>query len=71
MVSGLGGTLIKRSKIEDVYLGEKPFYGILIVDIPSKHEAVKMFESDEYKQLIPLREKGFNKIEISFAEDIN
>lgn len=29
-----------------------------------------MFESDDYKSLIPLREKGFKTIDILFADNL-
>jgi len=66
----LGGTVVKRSKITDVYHGKQSFVFLLVMDFPSKKTLIKMFESEEYQTLIPNRDKGFTDINILFAEDL-
>ncbi len=70
LLLNLGGGVIKRSIVTDTYHGDKNFTFLLIMDFPSKSHLIDMFESDEYKLLIPDREKGFEKINIFFAGDI-
>ncbi len=67
----LGGVVIKRSFVTDTYYGSKYFTFLLIMDFPSKKSLLKMFESDDYKSLIPLREKGFKTIDIFFADNLD
>jgi len=66
----LGGVVVKRSMLTDTYHGEKAFTFLLIMDFPSKQALINMFESDAYQLLIPIREKGFKKIDIFFADDL-
>jgi len=66
----LGGTLVKRSMITDTYSGKKHFTFLLIMDFPSKLALINMFDSDTYKALIPVRDKGFENINIFFADNL-
>lgn len=66
----LGGQVIKRSLSTDTYLGLEFFTFLLIMDFPSKQMLLNMFESPAYTALLPLRDKGFSQIDISFATDL-
>lgn len=66
----LDGKVIKRSKINEAYFGQKTFEFLLVMDFPSKQKLVELFNSKEYKALIPDRDKGFAEINILFAEDL-
>jgi len=66
----LGGTVVKRSKITDVYHGKQSYVFLLVMDFPSKNALIKMFDSEEYQTLIPNRDKGFTDINILFAENL-
>lgn len=70
MLLEIGGKLVKRTKVTDVYFGEKPSEMVLMMDFPSKHALKDMFDSEAYKALIPLRNKGFKKVDILFADEI-
>lgn len=70
MLLELGGQVIKRTKITDVYFGEKPAELLLVMDFPSKEALKDMFDSETYQALIPLRNKGFSKVDILFAEEL-
>lgn len=70
LLLNLGGTVVKRSKLTDTYHGKQPFVFLLVMDFPSKKELTKMFDSDTYKALIPMRDKGFSDINILYAEDL-
>jgi uncharacterized protein (DUF1330 family) len=39
------------------------------MDFPSKQALINMFDSDTYKALIPIRKKGFESINIFFADN--
>jgi len=66
----LGGTVVKRSMITDTYFGKRNFTFLLIMDFPSKQALINMFDSDTYKDLIPVRDKGFENINIFFANNL-
>jgi uncharacterized protein (DUF1330 family) len=70
LLLNLGGVVIKRSTITDTYHGEKHFTFLLVMDFPSKKALKDMFESDNYKSLIQIREKGFKTIDIFFADNL-
>lgn len=70
LLLNLGGVVIKRNKVTDIYHGEKHFTFLLVMDFPSKTALKEMFESDKYKSLIPIREKGFKTIDIFFADNL-
>ncbi len=70
LLLNLGGTVVKRSKLTDTFYGKQSFVFLLVMDFPSKEKLTKMFDSDAYKALIPKRDKGFNDINILYAEDL-
>jgi uncharacterized protein (DUF1330 family) len=70
LLLNLGGVVIKRSLVTDTYHGSKHFTFLLVMDFPSKKTLIEMFESDDYKSLIPMREKGFKAIDIFFADNL-
>lgn len=70
MLLEIGGKVIKRTKVTDVYFGEKPADMVMMMDFPSKEALKAMFNSEAYQALIPLRNKGFSKVDILFAEEL-
>jgi uncharacterized protein (DUF1330 family) len=70
LLLNLGGTVVKRSMITDTYHGKNNFTFLLVMDFPSKQALTNMFDSDTYKALIPEREKGFENINIFFADNL-
>lgn len=70
MLLKLGGTVIKRSRIESTYHGEATFTHLLVMDFPSKEALVAMFDGAAYQALIPARNKAFSEVNILFADDL-
>ena len=70
LLMGSGGKLVKRLKVADVLVGEPAYGMVLVMDFDSKDAISAMFESDEYKALIPAREEGFKSMTINFAEEL-
>ena len=66
LLLNLDGVVIKRSLVTDTYHGNKHFTFLLLMDFPSKKTLMGMFESENYKSLIPIREKAFKTIDILF-----
>lgn len=59
-----GGELVYRGKIERPISGEAGFAMLMVMAFDSAASIDKVFESAEYKALVPHREKGFSKIDI-------
>ncbi len=70
LLLNLGGTVVKRSKLTDTYYGKQSFVFLLVMDFPSKKALTEMFDSEAYKALIPIRDKGFVDINILYADDL-
>lgn len=70
LLLNLGGVVVKRSVVTDTYHGNKHFTFLLVMDFPSKKALIEMFESENYKSLIPIREKAFKTIDIFFANNL-
>ncbi len=70
MLLATGGKVIKRSQVNQVYLGRQDFVFLLVMDFPSKQALIELFESPAYQALIPNRNKGFEDIQIYFADDL-
>ncbi|MEK6154707.1 DUF1330 domain-containing protein [Flavobacteriaceae bacterium 3-367] len=57
-------TVVEKYPIAQTIVGdEKPDF-IMVVEFPSQEAFVKLFSSEEYKKLVPYREKGFKKLEV-------
>lgn len=62
LIKKLGGTIVSKHSVTKSILGENPPSFILIAEFPNEETIVTLFESKEYKELIPIREKGFKSV---------
>ena len=69
ILTGVGGKLVKRLKVSDVILGN-PSGMVLVMDFDSDNAITEVFESDAYKALIPVRDKGFAQMNILVAHEM-
>jgi uncharacterized protein (DUF1330 family) len=67
LVMGAGGQLVKRLQVEDVLSGTQDYGMVLVIDFESKEKISSLFASDEYKALIPVRDRGFTRMNISIT----
>ena len=70
LLMGAGGEIVKRLKVTDVIGGKQAYGMVLVMNFASKDAVSAMFDSDEYKALIPAREEGFTSMTINFAEEM-
>jgi len=70
MLLSMGGKVIKRNQISDVYHGEDNFEFLLVMDFPSKKKLLDFFNSADYQALKSDRDKGFLSMNILFADDL-
>lgn len=69
LLVGAGGTSIHRLKTNRVVDG-RPAGMALIVDFESLEAVTSIFESDEYRALVPVRERGFAEMNILLTEEM-
>jgi uncharacterized protein (DUF1330 family) len=60
---GAGGQLVKRLKTQQVIHG-KPSGMTLVMDFDSADAVTELFESDDYTALVPIRDRGFEEMNI-------
>lgn len=64
LIKKAGGVILGRHPVTKTIVG-KSFSGvILLAEFPNEKSIVDLFESAEYKALIPLRDKGFKEINL-------
>lgn len=69
LLQGAGGQLVKRLKVDQLLAG-KPAGMVMVMDFDSRDAVTGMFESDEYKALIPGRDRGFAEMNILITQGL-
>ena len=67
LLTGAGGTVVRRLKTNKVVNG-RPAGMVLVMDFDSADAVETMFESDEYRALVPVRDQGFEEMNILIAQ---
>jgi uncharacterized protein (DUF1330 family) len=63
LLTGAGGTVVRRLRTNKVVNG-RPAGMVLVMDFDSADTVETMFESDEYRALVPVRDRGFAEMNI-------
>lgn len=63
-----GGHLISRYQIAKTVLGNESPNLVVLMSFDNAQSIQGVFDLEAYKELIPLREKGFRKLEVCIAE---
>ena len=69
LLMGSGGTLVRRLKTNRVVNG-RPAGMVLVMDFESADAVAAMFESDEYRALVPVRDRGFAEMNILLTHEM-
>lgn len=69
LLTGAGGTLVKRLKIDKVVHGN-PSGMALVMDFDSAETITEMFDSDDYAALVPVRDRGFAEMNILLTQSM-
>jgi uncharacterized protein (DUF1330 family) len=69
LFTGAGGTLVRRLKTDRVVNG-RPAGMVLVMDFESADAVTAMFESDEYGDLVPVRDRGFEEMNILITHEM-
>lgn len=68
LVSG-GGQLVRRLKVASSIKGDAPMQAMLIMDFPSTEAIKAVFDSQEYAELVPHRDKAFSELILLITEE--
>jgi len=64
----VGAVIVDKYPIvHNVFGGEKPDF-IMVVEFPNQESFQELFASEDYKKLVPYREKGFNKLNVFISQ---
>jgi len=62
-----GGSLVSRLQTTGTLVGDNPPNLVVQMAFENAQSIQSVFESEAYKALIPLREKGFQKLDVFIA----
>ena len=69
LLMGAGGNPVKRLKVDEAIRGKSTGM-VLVMDFDSDETITKLFESDEYAALIPMRDQGFAEMNILLTHEM-
>ena len=69
LLQGAGGEVVKRLKVDKLIHGS-PSGMVLVMDFDSADAITKMFESDDYAALVPVRDRGFSEMNIVLTREM-
>lgn len=69
LLIGAGGKLIKRLQVSQVVHGN-PSGMAMVMDFESQEAIAGIFETEEYKALVPARDKGFKEMNILITQEL-
>jgi uncharacterized protein (DUF1330 family) len=64
-------TVISMFDLNEAVVGHRPAKRMIVVEYPSRAAVDLVFESPEYKALIPTRDRAFTSYDISIAEQLS
>ncbi|MEO1017788.1 MAG: DUF1330 domain-containing protein [Pseudomonadota bacterium] len=69
LLMAAGGQVRCRMKVVESLVGDNAPQSVFMIDFDSAETVKKVFDSPEYKALIPHRDKAFSKVDFFLAED--
>ncbi|MEM9330797.1 MAG: DUF1330 domain-containing protein [Pseudomonadota bacterium] len=64
-----GGTPVRKMKVHELIKGENGPQTVFMMDFPSAEALKGVFDTEEYKALIPHRDKAFSQLTLLIAEE--
>jgi uncharacterized protein (DUF1330 family) len=71
LLMSAGGKPVNRFKASKVITGDPGFALIMIMAFPNAEAIETFFAGDEYRPLIPIRDKAFSRIDILIMESLS
>lgn len=69
LVNG-GGEIVCRVKVKRAVIGDPKYQACLVMRFPSESAALAVFESKAYAEIVPLREAGFDAMDIAITSSM-
>lgn len=70
MLLAAGGQVVKRLAISHVVAGRSEPQYVMVMDFEDATSVRRVFDSDEYHAIIPVRDEGLEMIDIYITEDL-
>jgi uncharacterized protein (DUF1330 family) len=64
-----GGKILRRFTVNEVVVGHKPAKSVMIIEYPSREAVDLVFESETYRNIIPIRDIAFLDYNVSIVSD--
>lgn len=68
LFSKAGGTPVGKFKITQSLVGNMNLHILVIMEFPSDQAIKDVFTSEEYKKLLPYRDKAFSELEVYIGD---
>ena len=68
LYENVGATVVDKYPVVQTIVGDKKPDFMMVVEFPNQEAFVKLFSSEEYKKIVPYREKGFKKLEVFLSK---
>lgn len=65
LIASVGGEVVQQLDVADTLIGTQDGESLLIVEYPDMDAVERVFASDAYKAVIPMRDKGFAAYSVS------
>ncbi|MBC8755953.1 DUF1330 domain-containing protein [Kordia sp. YSTF-M3] len=69
LFKNVGAKPISKYKVAQNIVGDKKLQVVAIMEFPSKKAILDVFESEAYKELLPLRAKAFTELEVFIGKE--
>ena len=69
LLEAAGGKIVKRFRLTDDIVGQRPSETLVIVEYPTREAVAQVFDSPEYRAIIPVRDIAFPTYRISIVEE--
>ena len=67
LIERAGAKIVKRFAIHEAVVGDRPAMTTVLVEYPSRSAVDQVFQSAEYKSIQSVRDRAFDKYEISIV----
>lgn len=65
LLQGSGAKIVQRFTLTEAVVGNRPAQSLIIVDYPNREAVDLVFQSDAYKNIIPVRDKAFRNYQVT------
>ncbi len=69
LMENAGGKILRRFTVNEVVVGHKPAKSVIIIEYPSREAVDLVFESEIYRNIIPIRDIAFLDYHVSIVSD--